>query len=528
MTSRFAGESRRWLKAVTTTAAASALVLGGGIATATVGHASGEHDGHGGGDASGQHDGGHDGGHGGGHDGHEGGDACEFFLEHMWANEDGIPLLGSFAHVNEYHTDPDYENLVLSLASGAIGNSEMPIIDIYGGPLGWIPVFNPSHVKGHNTDYVTLLTSCGGIGIPLDSNDLTTLDVPSADELADLSDLIVPGLPSPEMITDPDYLWETTDASAILDRVTPETLLNLEEYVGFAGDHFDTWRLLWETALDDVTSGNPTGTLELLQITENINTLESLADVVGEDALGDLLGEDDLGGLLDAGDLESVLELDGLLDESGLGGVLDQGGLDGLLELEGVLDEGGLDGILDGGGLDGVLDEGGLDGILDEGGLDGLLELEGLLDEGGLDGILDGLLGGGDSGGLLGGGGLGGLLGGGGDSGDVSTETKYTVLLSGTESSGLGQCQGTLTDNTLTVNCLYADTTSEVTSVTLQTAGSDLELTATGGTSGAAGGSFELTSEQVAALQAGESTLTVSTTGYAEGEISGSVELCCD
>ncbi|OSM42164.1 hypothetical protein [Nesterenkonia sp. PF2B19] len=265
MTSRFADVSRRWLKTAATTAATSALVIGGGIATAAAGHAANDHDGHD------------------GHDGHEGGDACEFFLEHMWANEDGIPLLGSFAHVNEYHTDPAYENLVLSLASGAIGNSEMPIIDIYGGPLGWIPVFNPSHVKGHNTDYVTLLTSCGGIGIPLDSNDLTTLNVPSADELADLSDLIIPGLPTPEMLTS-DYLWETTDASAILDRVTPETLLNLEEYVGFAGDHFDTWRLLWETALDDVTSGNPTGTLELLQITENINTLQSLSDVLGDDA----------------------------------------------------------------------------------------------------------------------------------------------------------------------------------------------------------------------------------------------------
>ncbi|GAA3054663.1 MULTISPECIES: hypothetical protein [Actinomycetes] len=518
MTSRFADVSRRWLKTAATTAATSALVIGGGIATAAAGHAANDHDGHD------------------GHDGHEGGDACEFFLEHMWANEDGIPLLGSFAHVNEYHTDPAYENLVLSLASGAIGNSEMPIIDIYGGPLGWIPVFNPSHVKGHNTDYVTLLTSCGGIGIPLDSNDLTALDVPSADELADLSDLIIPGLPTPEMLTS-DYLWETTDASAILDRVTPETLLNLEEYVGFAGDHFDTWRLLWETALDDVTSGNPTGTLELLQITENINTLQSLSDVVGDDALGDLLGEGDLGELLDAGDLESILELDGLLDESGLGGLLDAGELDGLLELEGLLDEGGLDGVLDEGGLDGLVGDGGLEDLLSQDGLDGLLELEGLLDEGGvegllgglgLDGLLDGLLGGDD--GLLGSGGLGGLLGGGGDSGDTdgdaSVTTEYTVLLGGTESSGLGQCDGTLTGNSLTVNCLYAGTTSDVTGVTLHTGGSDLELTATGGTSGAAGGSFELTDEQVAALQAGDATVTMTTTGSAGGELSGNVSQC--
>ncbi|GAB3190178.1 hypothetical protein [Nesterenkonia suensis] len=508
MTGSLAGESRKWLKAVTTTAAASALVLGGGIATAAAGHASNGHDGHD------------------GHDGHEGGDACEFFLEHMWANEDGIPLLGSFAHLNEYHTDPVYENLVLSLASGAIGNSEMPIIDIYGGPLGWIPIFNPSHVKGHNTDYVTLLTSCGGIGIPLDSNDLTTLDVPSADELADLSDLIVPGLPTPEMLTDPDYLWETTDASAILDRVTPETLLNLEEYVGFAGDHFDTWRLLWETALDDVTSGNPTGTLELLQITENINTLESLADVVGDDALGEVLGEDDLGGLLDAGDLDSLLELDGLLDESGLGGLLDAGDLDGLLELEGLLDDEGLDGVLDEGGLDGLLD-GGLDDALNQDGLDGLLELEGLLDDDGVDGLLDGL----GLDGLLGGGGLlGGLLGG-GDSdadsgGDADVTTEYSVLLNGTESSGVGQCDGTLTGSSLTINCLYAGTTSEVTAVTLHTGGSDLELTASGGTSGAASGSFELSDEQAAALQAGDATVTITTSGSAGGELSGAVSPC--
>src|SRR5699024_1987124 len=68
------------------------------------GHAQGEGGGHGGGQ-SGGHGGGNSGGHGGGHGGHGGdGDApdgCEFFLEHMWANEDGIPLLGSFSHLNE-------------------------------------------------------------------------------------------------------------------------------------------------------------------------------------------------------------------------------------------------------------------------------------------------------------------------------------------------------------------------------------------------------------------------------------------
>ncbi len=267
MFSRFARIGKKGLVA----AATSALILGGGIAAAPAANAADGHEGE-----------------------HGGGDACTFFLEHMWANEDGIPALGSFAHINKEHTDPAYDNLVLSLASGAIGNSNMPVIDIYGGPLGWIPVFNPSHVKGHGTDYVTLLTSCGGIGIPLNSNDLTTLNVPSVEQLADLSDLIIPGLPSPEMLTDPDYLWKTTDASAILERVTPETLTNMDEYVNFAGDHFDTWRLLWETALADVSSGNPTGILEILKITENINTLESLSGIVGGDTLSGILG----GGLL--------------------------------------------------------------------------------------------------------------------------------------------------------------------------------------------------------------------------------------
>lgn len=463
-----------------------------------------------------------------GHDDHEGGDACEFFLEHMWANEDGIPLLGSFAHLNEYHTDPVYENLVLSLASGAIGNSEMPIIDIYGGPLGWIPVFNPEHVKGHDTDYVTLLTSCGGIGIPLDSNDLTTLDLPSVEDLTDLSELIIPGLPSPDMLTDPNYLWETTDASAILNRITPETLLNLEEYVGFAGDHFDAWRLLWETALEAVTTGNPTDILEVLEITENINTLESLADVVGEDALGELLGEDALGDLLGEGDLESLLELQGLLDESGLGGLLEGGDLDGLLELEGLLGEDGLDGVLGEGGLDGLLElEGldGLDGLLELDGLDGLLELEGLLDEGGLDDLLGGL----ELDGLLGGEGglLGGLLGGG--NGDTSTTIQYSVVLAGTESSGLGQCDATLEDDSLSVSCLYAGMDSEVTSVMLHTEEGDLELTASGGASGAAGGSFELTAEQVAALEGSAPAATVTITGEAGDQIGGDLKPCaCD
>ncbi|MFC7403471.1 hypothetical protein [Georgenia alba] len=497
MSSRFARSGRKWLAAA---AATSALVLGGGVATATAGHAAG----------------GDGGGHGGGHEG--GGDACEFFLEHMWANEDGIPLLGSFSHVNEHHTDPAYENLVLSLASGAIGNSNMPIIDVYGGPLGWIPVFNPSHVRGHDTDYVTLLTSCGGIGIPLDSNDLTTLNVPSVEELANLSDLIIPGLPTPEMLTDPNYIWETTDASAILERVTPQTLLNLDEYVGFAGDHVDTWRLLWETALEAVTTGDPAGVLEVLQITENINTLESLSSVVGEDAVGDVLNGATLTRVLGDEPLSGVIgeeALTGVLDEETLTELFGEDALSGLL--------GGEDGLVGGdvlGGIDGLLGgEGGVvggDGDL-LGGIDGLLGGEGGLvgGDGDLLGGIDGLLGGGEAG--------GGQPGG----GDSSSSTDFSVILTGDQSSGAGQCQGTLNGNTLTVTCIYTGMDSEVTSVSLSTggAGSDLELTANGGTSGGAGGSFELTDEQVAALTSGEYTITVSTSN-GTGDISGALEGC--
>ncbi|WP_309079918.1 CHRD domain-containing protein [Zhihengliuella sp.] len=424
----------------------------------------------------------------GGHDGHGGGDACTFFLEHMWANEDGIPALGSFAHVNEYHTDPAYENLVLSLASGAIGNSEMPIIDIYGGPLGWIPVFNPSHVKGHNTDYVTLLTSCGGIGIPLNSKDLTTLNVPSAEEMADLSDLIVPGLPTPEMLTDPEYLWKTTDASAILERVTPETLTNTDEYVNFAGDHFDTWRLLWETALDDVSNGNPSGVLDVLQVTENINTLESLSEVVGEDALAGALGGDTLAGVIGENPLSGIAGTD---------------------DLTGVLDQAALDGLLDQTALDGVLGDGGLDGIGGEDALGGLL--------------------GGDPVSGLTGGALSGLLGGATSETPASGNTEFTALLAGPAgASGAGQCQGTLSGSTFSVTCLYAGMSSDVTGAALHssTGSGDLELTATGGTSGGAAGSFELTQEQIAALKAGDYTVQVDTANSADGEISGTVKPC--
>ncbi|RZU62659.1 CHRD domain-containing protein [Zhihengliuella halotolerans] len=497
MSNKFARFGRKWLVAA---AATSALVLGGGIAAAPAGYAAEEHDGE--------------------HGGHEGGDACTFFLEHMWANEDGIPLLGSFAHVNEYHTDPEYENLVLSLASGAIGNSEMPVVDIYGGPLGWIPIFNPSHVKGHGTDYVTLLTSCGGIGIPLDSNDLTTLNVPSVEDLADTSDLIMPGLPSPEMLTSPDYLWQTTDASAILDRVTPEALTNMEEYTGFAGDHLDTWRLLWETALEDVSSGNPTGILEVLQITDNIKTIESVFGIVG--------GED--GGLvggLPGGELPELpgVELPELpgdeLPDGGEGG----GGLLGGLPIIGGGDGGGLlDGLPVGGGEDGGLIE--TLPIIGGDGTGGLLDgLPGAGEDGG--GLIDGLpVGGDDAGGLLG---LLPVLPSPGTPTTPPAEgtTEFSALLSGAAGTdGMGQCKGTLNGDTFTVSCLYAGLASDATGAELHSGDASFELAATGGTSGGAAGSFKLTSEQVAALNNGDFTVDVHTSGSSTAEISGTVNPC--
>ncbi|WP_193105595.1 hypothetical protein [Brachybacterium sp. FME24] len=431
-----------------------------------------------------------DGEEGGGHGGHEGGgDACTFFLDHMWANEDGIPLVGSPAHFNEHHTDPAYDNLVLSLASGAIGNSNMPVIDVYGGPLGWIPVFNPSHVKGHGTDYVTLLTSCGGVGIPLDSNDLTSLDVGSVEELANLSDLIMPGLPSPDMLTDPTYLWKTTDASDILDRVTPETLLDVDQYVGFAGDHVDTWRLLWETALNDVSTGNPSGILDVLEITNNINTLESLTGPLGGDTSSDLLGE---GGVSD------------LLGGSGAPDLLGGGDPTELLGDEGV---------------GGLLGEDATSGLLSGDSITGLLG----------DDADSGLLGGGDPvSGLLGGGDpLSGLLGGGADGGTVDAE-KFSSVMSGAADSaaGVGQCQSSLNGNVLALTCVYADMPAEVTEVSVDTGDGIEQLETTGGTSGGAVGSLELTDGQVAALKEGTFELTVSTSGSDSEAISGVIEPC--
>ncbi|GAA1735741.1 hypothetical protein [Brachybacterium phenoliresistens] len=405
----------------------------------------------------------------------------------MWANEDGIPLLGSPSHLNEYHTDPTYDNLVLSLASGAIGNSQMPVIDIYGGPLGWIPVFNPSHVKGHGTDYVTLLTSCGGVGIPLNSNDLTALNVDSVEQLADMSDLIMPGLPSPEMLTDPTYIWKTTDASDILARVTPETLLNMEEYAGFAGDHFDTWRLLWETALSDVSSGNPTGVLDVLKITDNIHTLESLSGPLGGVTESDLLGE---GGVTD------------LLGEQGTTGLLGPDGVGGLLG------EDATSGLLDG------------------------LPTDDLLGGDAAGGLLGGLLGGDSTGGLLGG--AGGLLGGGGSDGDgdgdgdtIPGTTKFSSIADGSaDGAGVAQCQGSLTGDVLSITCVYAQMPSEDTTVALNIGDDTLELESSGGTSGGAVGSFELTEDQKASLAAGDATLTVTSTGSTSSELTSSLAPC--
>lgn len=417
-------------------------------------------------------EGGSGGGHGGGHEG--GGDACTFFLDHMWSNEDGIPLLGSPSHLNEYHTDSTYDNLVLSLASGAIGNSDMPVIDVYGGPLGWIPIFNPSHVKGHGTDYVTMMTSCGGVGIPLNSKDLTSLNVGSVEELADMSDLIMPGLPTPEMLTDPTYIWKTTDASDILERVDLESLTDMEEYTGFAGDHVDAWRLLWETAVNDVASGNPTGVLDVLKITDNIHTLESLGGPLGGVTESDLLPTDGVTGLL--GDPGTT----GLLGDEGVGGLL---------------------------GDDAI------SGILSEDPAGGLLG----------DDAVGGLLGGDAVGGLLGGDAAGGLLGGGENTADAS---KFSALVNGTE-DGLGsaQCQGSLTGNVLSSTCVYADMGSEVTEVVLTDGDTELALEPTGGTSGGAVGSFELTDDQVQALSEGEFSLALSTEGT-EKQVSGAVEPC--
>ncbi len=217
----------------------------------------------------------------------------------MWKNEDGIPVIGTNQHFLTFHTDPpDYKNLILSLASGAIGNSEMPIIDIYGGPLGWIPIFNPSHVRGHGTDYVTLLTGCGGMGgIPIDPKTLSVdLDkLPTPEKVTALIQDGLPTLPSLPKLLDPNYLYDTLAITEIMNRLGPETVLTPDEYLAFAGNNFDAFRLLWQTALEKVGSGDPAAVLEVLQITDNIKTLESLGlppGLPGSDSPnGDLTGD---------------------------------------------------------------------------------------------------------------------------------------------------------------------------------------------------------------------------------------------
>ncbi|NGN95745.1 hypothetical protein G5C66_23780, partial [Nocardioides sp. KC13] len=210
---------------------------------------------------------------------HEGGgDACDFFLQHMWKNEDGIPVIGTNSHFLTYHTDPSYKNLPLSLASGAIGNSQMPIIDIYGGPLGWIPIFNPSHVRGHGTDYVTLLTGCGGMGLPVNPKDgsVDLNKIPTPEKVTTFAGKIFPSVPSVSKITGPDYLYNTLQTKEIMSRIGPSSTMTPDEYLSFAGNNFDAFRLLWATALQQVSSGNPTAILDVLEVTNNLKTLESL------------------------------------------------------------------------------------------------------------------------------------------------------------------------------------------------------------------------------------------------------------
>jgi hypothetical protein len=210
---------------------------------------------------------------------HEGGgDACDFFLQHMWKNEDGIPVIGTNSHFLTYHTDPSYRNLPLSLTSGAIGNSQMPIIDIYGGPLGWIPIFNPSHVRGHGTDYVTLLTGCGGMGLPVNpKNGSVDLNkIPTPEKVTTFAGKIFPSVPSVSKITGPDSLYNTLQTKEIMSRVGPTSVMTPDEYLSFAGKNFDAFRLLWQTALSQVSSGNPTAVLDVLKVTNNIQTLQSL------------------------------------------------------------------------------------------------------------------------------------------------------------------------------------------------------------------------------------------------------------
>ncbi|MGW4827749.1 hypothetical protein ACWEOG_09235 [Amycolatopsis japonica] len=219
------------------------------------------------------------GGHSTGDTTHEGGgDACDFFLQHMWKNEDGIPLLGSNSHALTYHTDPAYKNLILSMASGAIGNSQMPVIDAYGGPLGWIPIFNPSHVRGHGTDYLTMATGCGGMGLPIDTKTMAVdmSRLPTPEKVVNFVQKGMPSVPDPARVLAPDYLYNTLQVAEIMNRLGPDTVFTPDEYLSFAGNNFDAMRLLWQTALEKVSSGDPAAVLDVLKVTDNIKTFESL------------------------------------------------------------------------------------------------------------------------------------------------------------------------------------------------------------------------------------------------------------
>ncbi|GGO90478.1 hypothetical protein GCM10011584_22340 [Nocardioides phosphati] len=208
----------------------------------------------------------------------QGGDACDFFLEHMWKNEDGIPVIGTNTHFLTYHTDAEYKNLILSLASGSIGNSQMPIVDLYGGPLGWIPIFNPKHVEGHGTDYATMLTGCGGMGLPVDiKTGAVNLDrLPTPDKVMTFAKRVVPDVPNPQKILGPDYLYNTLAVDEITDRLGFNTVFTPDEYLNFATNNADAFRTLGTTAFEPLASGDPTKLLEVLQVTDNIKTLESL------------------------------------------------------------------------------------------------------------------------------------------------------------------------------------------------------------------------------------------------------------
>ncbi|HJQ05812.1 MAG TPA: hypothetical protein VJ872_10230, partial [Nocardioides sp.] len=239
-----------------------------------------------------------------------GGDMCDFFLQHMWKNEDGIPVLGSNSHFLTYHTDPAYKNLVLSLASGAIGNSEMPIVNIYQGPLGWIPIFNPTHVRGHGTDYVTLLTGCGGMGLPIDTKTgSVNLDrLPTPAKALNLATRIMPNVPNLSKIMGPDYLYNTLRVDEITNRLGFNTVMTPDEYVAFAGKNFDAFRLVGQTVLEKMN--NPASVLDVLKVTDNIKTLQSL----GLPGLPGSTGGSTLTGSLPTGGLTAGLPTAGLTD----------------------------------------------------------------------------------------------------------------------------------------------------------------------------------------------------------------------